>query len=187
MRFADLHDGRFEEELGAHGCAVLRQVLDGQECEALRALYAHDKQFRSRVVMARHGFGQGEYQYFAYPLPPLVEELRATLYPSLATIANRWNGLLKIETHYPSDLDEFLIACHAAGQTRPTALLLNYGEGDYNRLHQDLLNFYGALHDGRGKGHAGPPGPPCPAPRRPLERSIHVLRTADKSCATYRG
>ena len=137
-RFDEADDARLGEELGAHGYVVLRQILDPKECAALRALYADDKQFRSRVVMARHGFGQGEYQYFAYPLPELVGELRTALYPRLAPIANRWNELLKIETRYPGDLGEFLQSCHDAGQQRPTPLLLKYGEGDYNRLHRDL-------------------------------------------------
>ncbi len=138
VRFPEAQDMHLQEELGARGFAVLRQALDGQECEALRALYADGTLFRSRVVMARHGFGQGEYQYFAYPLPQLVAALRAQLYPQLASVANCWNELLKIEARYPNDLDDFLRACHAAGQTRPTPLLLKYGEGDYNRLHQDL-------------------------------------------------
>lgn len=136
--FADIADAELQEDLGAHGYTVLRRVLDVHECAALRAVYPDAKRFRSRVVMARHGFGQGEYQYFDYPLPPLVADLRATLYPRLALVANRWNELLRIEARYPGDLDTFLKACHAAGQTRPTPLLLKYAEGDYNRLHQDL-------------------------------------------------
>jgi len=137
-RFAAIDDARLVQELGANGYAVLPRVLDIEECAALRAFYDDGKRFRSRVVMARHGFGQGEYQYFAYPLPVLVEEVRQALYPRLAPIANSWNEQLKLDTRYPATLDEFLQACHAAGQLRPTPLLLKYREGDYNRLHQDL-------------------------------------------------
>ena len=137
-RFAETDSARIAEELGANGYAVLHRVLNSQQCAELRGLYADQARFRSRVVMARHGFGQGEYQYFAYPLPPLVAELRAALYPRLAPVANHWNELLKIDTRYSGDLDRFLEACHAAGQTRPTPLLLKYAAGDYNRLHQDL-------------------------------------------------
>jgi len=137
-RIADIGNAHLDEELGAQGYTVLRQVLDDRECDALRALYDDAKLFRSRVVMARHRFGRGEYQYFAYPLPPLVGELRAELYPRLASLANRWNAHLKVEARYPGELADFLETCHAAGQVRPTPLLLKYGEGDYNRLHQDL-------------------------------------------------
>jgi hypothetical protein len=128
-------------ELGANGYAVLHGVLCAQECRALHALYDDRACFRSRVVMARHGFGRGEYQYFSYPLPPLVEEIRRTLYPMLAPLANDWSQKLKLAARYPSTLDAFLRECHAAGQSRPTPLLLKYTQGDYNRLHQDL---YGA-------------------------------------------
>jgi hypothetical protein len=126
------------EELDAHGSAVARSVLDPEECERLAALYPAEAPFRSRIVMGRHGFGRGEYKYFAYPLPDLVGELRTALYPPLAEIANRWNEALGTEPRYPADHAAFLDRCHRAGQSRPTPLLLQYGEGDYNCLHQDL-------------------------------------------------
>jgi hypothetical protein len=127
-----------ERALDADGHAVLAQVLDESQCASLAALYPDDRPFRSRVVMARHGFGRGEYKYFAYPLPPLVDALRAALYPRLAPIANRWNERLGEPVRYPATLAEFLHRCHAAGQVRPTPLLLAYGAGDFNCLHQDL-------------------------------------------------
>jgi uncharacterized protein len=129
---------RLGEELDAHGCAVLRCLLSENECAALAASYADDALFRSRIVMARHGFGRGEYKYFAEPLPELVAALRAALYPPLAAIANRWNAALGLDVRYPAEHAAFLARCHAAGQTKPTPLLLQYGEGDYNCLHQDL-------------------------------------------------
>ena len=109
-----------------------------EQCDALAALYPNEKGYRTRIVMARHGFGRGEYKYFAYPLPPLLEQLRHALYRRLAPIANRWNLQLGIDVQYPDDLAAFLQRCHQAGQTRPTPLILQYGEGDYNCLHQDL-------------------------------------------------
>lgn len=125
-------------ELETAGCTVLPQLLDPEECSALRGMYSAQSLFRSRVVMARHNFGRGEYQYFAYPLPDLIATLRSTLYPILAPIASRWNESMGIETRYPTQLREFLDRCHQAGQTRPTPLLLRYGVDDYNCLHQDL-------------------------------------------------
>ncbi|MBV8800338.1 MAG: 2OG-Fe(II) oxygenase [Alphaproteobacteria bacterium] len=125
-------------ELDAFGCAFVQRLLNAEECQLLVALYAEERGFRKRVVMAQHGFGRGEYKYFAYPLPPLVAKLRETLYPPLAEIANRWNAPLKSSFRFPATLAGFLERCHAAGQTRPTPLLLRYGEGDYNCLHQDL-------------------------------------------------
>ena len=126
------------DELDAQGCAMLDALLSPAECRALAALYADGTLFRSRVVMARHGFGRGEYQYFGYPLPDTVASLRSTIYPRLAPIANRWNAAMGIDVRYPDAHAEFLARCHAAGQRRPTPLLLQYGAGDYNCLHQDL-------------------------------------------------
>jgi hypothetical protein len=125
------------------GSATTGPLLAPALCDALAADYDAEALFRSRVVMARHGFGRGEYRYYAYPLPPVVAALRAALYPKLAAIANRWQAVLGEAARFPASHEEFLAACHAAGQTRPTPLLLRYGAGDYNCLHQDL---YGALH-----------------------------------------
>jgi hypothetical protein len=130
-----------EASLDTHGYATLSAVLTAEECGALAASYAQDEPFRSRVVMARHGFGSGEYRYFAYPLPALVERLRTSLYPGLARIANRWNESLGVAERFPEQHADFLERCHQAGQTKPTPLLLEYGAGDYNCLHQDV---YGA-------------------------------------------
>jgi len=129
---------RVGAELDEHGCATIGPLVAPQQCRSLSALYAEDARFRSRIVMARHGFGRGEYKYFAYPLPPLIEALRTALYPPLAAIANRWNEQLGIAVHYPARHAEFLDRCHRAGQTKPTPLLLQYAAGDYNCLHQDL-------------------------------------------------
>lgn len=126
------------EALEADGFAVLPGLIGARDCRALVQSYDHRALFRSRIVMARHGFGRGEYSYFAYPLPEVVDALREQLYPPLAAVANRWNSALGIETLYPSDLQAFLARCHRAGQTKPTPLLLQYGDGDYNCLHQDL-------------------------------------------------
>jgi len=125
-------------DLDTHGSAVLRGLLSAQECRALAALYPDDKHFRSRVVMGRHGFGRGEYKYFAYPLPEPIAELRPALYARLRDLANRWNEAMGFDIRYPHSHEAFLHRCHAAGQTRPTPLLLQYGDGDYNCLHQDL-------------------------------------------------
>jgi hypothetical protein len=126
------------EELDAQGCAVITGLLEPAECRALAGLYEHDELFRSRVVMARHGYGRGEYRYFSYELPALVAELRASLYPVLAPTANQWQAALGLDVRYPDTHAEFLERCHAAGQTKPTPLLLEYGAGDFNCLHQDL-------------------------------------------------
>jgi hypothetical protein len=125
-------------DLDAQGWAVLPGLLDRESSEAVADLYDAEAPFRSRIVMARHGFGRGEYKYFAYPLPAVVADLRAALYPQLAPIANRWNEAMGLGVRYPAEHAEFLDRCHAAGQTRPTPLLLRYGPGDYNCLHQDL-------------------------------------------------
>ncbi|MBV8850522.1 MAG: 2OG-Fe(II) oxygenase [Methylobacteriaceae bacterium] len=125
-------------DLDTYGCATTGPLLDRDECEQLAAMYASDEPFRSRVIMARHGFGRGEYKYFAYPLPPLVASLRECLYPRLALIANRWNDALGIATRFPSRHKDFVARCRAAGQTKPTPLILQYGSGDYNCLHQDV-------------------------------------------------
>lgn len=136
------HDGALlTDELQLHGRAVLPRLLSPHECLAMSGLYPQAGHFRSRVVMARHSFGRGEYQYFSYPLPPLLQRLRTTLYPQLVDVANRWNEAMGLDVRYPPDHAQFLARCHAAGQTRPTPLLLQYAEGDYNCLHQDL---YGA-------------------------------------------
>ena len=127
-----------EASLDREGWAPLRALLAPDECRALVASYDDDARFRSKVVMARHGFGRGEYKYFAYPLPARIAQLRETLYPHLVPIANRWNERLGSEPRFPPTHGEFLRRCHDAGQTRPTPLLLKYGTGDYNCLHQDL-------------------------------------------------
>ncbi|HIE4198348.1 MULTISPECIES: 2OG-Fe(II) oxygenase [Burkholderia] len=127
-----------EGELDRYGCARVPGLVSASECDALASLYPYDALYRSRVVMARHGFGRGEYKYFAYPLPAVIAELRATLYPHLAPIANRWNQALGVDVRYPKEHATFLDRCHAAGQTRATPLILQYGADDYNCLHQDL-------------------------------------------------
>jgi hypothetical protein len=130
--------GRIARDLDEHGSAVIERVLGASECRLIAGWYADAERFRSRVVMASHGFGRGEYQYFAYPLPEPVATLRSAFYPQLAPIANRWNERLRIAIRYPDAHAEFISRCHEAGQTRPTPLLLQYGAGDYNCLHQDL-------------------------------------------------
>jgi hypothetical protein len=135
-RFLDWN--RVAEDLDARGSAILDRLLSPEECRALSALYPKDALFRSRVVMARHGFGRGEYQYFSYPLPELIAGLRKALYPHLAPIANRWNQAMGIEVRYPDEHADFIARCHAAGQRKPTPLLLQYQTDDYNCLHQDV-------------------------------------------------
>ena len=127
-----------EEELDQQGCAVIPGLLPAKDCGALAAMYPEAARFRSRVIMERHGFGRGQYQYFAYPLPDVVARLRESLYPRLAPTANRWNEALGLAVRFPGRLGDFLARCHAAGQAQPTPLMLEYGAGDYNCLHQDL-------------------------------------------------
>jgi uncharacterized protein len=137
-RLAALDWGRIQRDLWARGYAETDPVLTPEECADLIGLYADDHHFRHRVEMARHRFGEGDYKYFAAPLPPVVQALRAEAYPPLAAIANRWSEALSVADRYPPTLDGFLAACHARGQTRPTPLLLHYEAGGYNCLHQDL-------------------------------------------------
>lgn len=129
---------RVSDDLAAEGSAILPSLLSPEECRQLSGLYPNDALFRSRIVMGRHGFGRGEYKYFSYPLPDLVANLRASLYPRLVPIANRWNKDMRIDVRYPEEYAEFLTRCHKADQTKPTPLLLQYGADDYNCLHQDL-------------------------------------------------
>ena len=124
--------------LDAQGWAITAPLITAEQCAALAESYPQDELFRSRVIMARHGFGRGEYKYFAYPLPDLIAELRTALYPRLAEVANRWNEAMGVAIRFPQAHEDFLKRCHKAGQPRPTPLLLQYGPGDYNCLHQDL-------------------------------------------------
>jgi len=145
-RVAAIDWERVEADLNSDGCARVEGLLTPPECVALAALYRDDlgrdpdssRTFRSRVVMARHGFGRGEYRYFRYPLPELIGDLRQALYPHLVPTANRWNEAMGIRTRFPANHAAFLADCRAAGQSRPTPLLLRYGPGDFNCLHQDL-------------------------------------------------
>ena len=133
---------RVRVELDGFGCAILPGLVSAETCAGLAGLYDQPGGFRSHIHMARHGFGRGEYKYFAYPLPSVVARLRGSLYPPLAQIANDWNNRMGLETRYPEHHADYLAQCHAAGQGRPTPLMLRYGPGDYNCLHQDL---YGEL------------------------------------------
>ncbi len=140
--FGDARIARYDwraigAELDAYGCAVIEKLLTPAECPHVAALYADDAHFRSHIHMARHGFGKGDYKYFRYPLPALVAELRAALYARLAPIANAWNERMNVGVRYPERHADYLELCHAAGQVRPTPLLLQYGLGDFNCLHQD--------------------------------------------------
>jgi len=129
---------RISQELDSQGSIVLERLIAVDQCQALAAMYPKDEFFRSRVVMGRHGFGRGEYKYFNYPLTNIIAELRTELYSRLVPVANRWNAAMGSEIRYPEKHAQFLERCHSAGQVRPTPLLLQYGEGDYNCLHQDL-------------------------------------------------
>ncbi len=137
-RVAGIDWGGAARDLDAQGCAVLKGLLAADECRALAALYPQETIFRSRIVMGRHGFGRGEYKYFSYPLPRPIAELRPLLYAGLQPIVNRWNEAMGIDIRYPENHEAFLVRCHQAGQLRPTPLLLQYEQGDYNCLHQDL-------------------------------------------------
>ena len=125
-------------DLDAQGWSVLPDILAVTQCEDIANMYGNEDGFRSRVVMDRYGFGRGEYRYFSYPLPPLIQQLRSTLYPRLVPVANEWNARMGIDTRFPASHEAFIARCADAGQTRPTPLLLQYGAGDYNCLHQDL-------------------------------------------------
>ena len=137
-RIAGLDWAMIGHDIDAHGCANAGALFAAPDCAALAGMYDEDALFRSRIVMARHGFGRGEYKYFDYPLPAMVAELRAALYTPLAEIANRWNEAMALSARYPHEHAAYLARCHEAGQDRPTPLLLRYAEGDYNCLHQDL-------------------------------------------------
>lgn len=137
-RLADVDWARLSEELDQQGCSTIERLFTRTQCERLCDLYPHDDLFRSRVVMSRHGFGRGEYKYFAYPLPDIIAELRSGLYPRLVPIANRWYASMGIDVSFPEEHASFIERCHQAGQSRPTPLLLAYEAGDYNCLHQDL-------------------------------------------------
>jgi hypothetical protein len=140
--FNVMHLATLEADLDQQGHAVLPRFLDAAACDELVSAYDDTARYRSRVVMELHGFGRGEYKYFSYPLPARIDNLRSEIYPHLAPIANRWNETMGIAERYPAAHADFVRQCHDAGQTRPTPLILRYGEGDYNCLHQDL---YGAL------------------------------------------
>jgi uncharacterized protein len=133
---------KISDELNAQGSAVVEKLLSSNECQEIAGLYPQEEHFRSHVVMARHGFGKGEYRYFKYPRPPLIGGLRTALYPHLASVANAWNERMGTDERYPDAHESFLKQCHDEGQTRPTPLLLQYVPGDFNCLHQDL---YGDL------------------------------------------
>lgn len=137
-RVTEIDWQRVSAQLDAYGWAMLEGILSAEECRGIAGLYDDGGRFRSHVVMARHGFGRGEYKYFSYPLPEIIGELRTAIYPRLTPIANRWNEAMGIAVRYPPTHAEFLARCHGAGQTRPTPLLLQYGTDDFNCLHQDL-------------------------------------------------
>jgi hypothetical protein len=129
---------RVEQDLDAQGSAIIGDLLPPSECEAIADLYQRDDNFRSHVVMARHGFGRGEYKYFSYSLPEVIEDLRTDFYRALVPTANRWNTAMRVGIRFPENHADFIKRCHQAGQVRPTPLLLQYGANDYNALHQDL-------------------------------------------------
>ncbi len=137
-RVEDVAWQQVSTDLDGEGNAVIKRLLSPDECDEVRTLYDRNELFRSTVVMERHGFGRGEYRYFGYPLPDLIRHLRTSLYPQLATIANRWYGAMGIHITFPATHKKYLQRCHEAGQTKPTPLILKYGPDDYNCLHQDL-------------------------------------------------
>jgi hypothetical protein len=137
-RLAALDAESLETALDRDGCALVPHLFDPAECARIAAFYEDEQRFRSRVIMSRHGYGRGEYRYFRYPLPPVVQALRAALYALLVPIANQWHERMRIDVRFPPTHAEFLARCHAAGQLQPTCLLLSYGTGDYNCLHQDV-------------------------------------------------
>lgn len=138
LRVDQIDTTGLESELDAQGWTVLPNLLTEAQCDGIAGMYDKDDGFRSRVVMARYGFGLGEYRYFSYPLPPLIQQLRTILYLRLAPVANQWHDRMGMDTRFPASHNAFIARCAAAGQTRPTPLLLQYGAGDYNCLHQDL-------------------------------------------------
>ncbi len=137
-RIDDYDGATIASDLDRQGWVVLPELLTGDESDAVAGLYGDTPAFRSHVIMARHGFGKGEYRYFSYPLPDIVQVLRTDLFPKLVPIANTWHERMGLDVRFPATHAEFLERCHAAGQRRPTPLLLRYGPGDYNCLHQDL-------------------------------------------------
>lgn len=138
MKLNNISWEQISGDLDAEGSALVKNILTADECDEIRVLYDDEDRFRSHIVMERHGFGRGEYRYFRYPLPDLVTAMRTSLYPHLVAIANRWNEALGIGVRYPPDHADYIRRCHQAGQNKPTPLLLRYGPGDYNCLHQDL-------------------------------------------------
>jgi uncharacterized protein len=137
-RVGALDWSRLNDELDGDGACIIQGLLSEDECDQAAALYDDEQLYRSKVIMARHGYGQGEYKYFRYPLPPIVAGLRTHVWPKLAPVANRWNEAMRINVRYPGTHAQFVQRCHEAGQVRPTPLMLNYTAGDYNCLHQDL-------------------------------------------------
>ncbi|QIP17981.1 2OG-Fe(II) oxygenase [Spirosoma aureum] len=133
----------YQSDLSQTGFTLLPSFLSSEECRELANLFDEPNLYRKSIVMQNHGYGSGEYKYFSYPLPSVVDTLRHELFTQLSPIANNWNEKLGINLRYPTDLDEWLSTCHAAGQTRPTPLILKYGPGDWNALHQDM---YGVLY-----------------------------------------
>ena len=142
-RIAALDWERISTDVDQRGWATTGPLLTANERQQLIDDYGRDELFRSTVVMSRHGFGRGEYRYFAYPLPPLVQQLRSTFYQRLVPVANRWRDAMGMSETFPDSFEDYMLRCHSAGQARPTPLILRYGQGDYNCLHQDL---YGELN-----------------------------------------